>query len=147
MPGAFITFGADVAVVTSRSPDGTAFSFIPVPILPDPTEIPPTPKLRVGTLDSVEAAYIPGVPLTLPTVDSVLIPLLDTVPGHDAPATAPVIATPAIGGNSAFFDTGGTVLALFPWDQLAADATLPDQPRPKTFRGSTKSRRCPSCAR
>jgi Bacterial pre-peptidase C-terminal domain len=107
MPGAFVSFGADVVVVTSRAPDGTSFSFVPQPIFPDPTEIPPTPKFRVGTIDSVEAAYIPGVPLTLPTQDSVLIPLLDTVPGHNAPGTAPVIATPAVGGTSAFFDTGG----------------------------------------
>jgi catechol 2,3-dioxygenase-like lactoylglutathione lyase family enzyme len=44
----------------------------------------------------------------------------------------------------AFFDTGGTVLALFPWDQLAADATLPDQPRPTSFRGSTLAWNCSS---
>jgi len=37
----------------------------------------------------------------------VLVPLLDTVPGHNAPGTAPVIATPALGQTSAFFDTGG----------------------------------------
>ncbi|HZN98726.1 MAG TPA: hypothetical protein VFB61_13415 [Gemmatimonadales bacterium] len=107
MPGAFITFGADVGVVTSRAPDGTSFSFVPQPLFPDPTEIPPTPKFRTATIDSVEAAYIPGVPLTLPTVDSVLIPLLDTVPGHDALGSAPVIPTPVQGGASAFFDTGG----------------------------------------
>jgi uncharacterized protein len=40
----------------------------------------------------------------------------------------------ATGEAVAFFDTGGTVIALFPWDQLAGDVTLPDQPRPKTFR-------------
>ncbi len=107
MPGAFISFGADVGVVTSRSPDGTAFSFVPQPLFPDPTEIPPTPKFRTATIDSVEAAYIPGVPLTLPTTDSVLIPLLDTVPGHNSTSTAPVIPTPVQGGASAFFDTGG----------------------------------------
>ena len=50
----------------------------------------------------------------------------------------------ATGEAVAFFDTGGTVLALFPWDQLAADATLPDQPRPKTFRGSTLAWNCSS---
>jgi catechol 2,3-dioxygenase-like lactoylglutathione lyase family enzyme len=44
----------------------------------------------------------------------------------------------------AFFDTGGTVLALFPWDKLAADAKLPDQPRPKAFRGSTLAWNCSS---
>ena len=50
----------------------------------------------------------------------------------------------ATGEAVAFFDTGGTMLALFPWDQLAADVTLPDQPRPKTFRGSTLAWNCSS---
>ena len=50
----------------------------------------------------------------------------------------------ATGEEVAFFETGGTVLALFPWDQLAADATLPDQPRPKSFRGSTLAWNCSS---
>ncbi len=44
----------------------------------------------------------------------------------------------------AFFDTGGPVLGLFPWDQLAADARLPDQPRPTTFRGMTLAWNCAS---
>jgi predicted lactoylglutathione lyase len=44
----------------------------------------------------------------------------------------------------AFFDTGGPVLGLFPWDQLAADAKLPDQPRPTTFRGVTLAWNCSS---
>ena len=50
----------------------------------------------------------------------------------------------AAGEAVAFFDTGGTMLALFPWDQLAADVTLPDQTRPKTFRGSTLAWNCSS---
>jgi catechol 2,3-dioxygenase-like lactoylglutathione lyase family enzyme len=50
----------------------------------------------------------------------------------------------ATGEAVAFFDTGGTVIGLFPWDQLAADATLPDQPRPQTFRGSTLAWNCSS---
>src|SRR5258705_11385420 len=50
----------------------------------------------------------------------------------------------ATGEAVAFFDTGGTVIGLFPWDQLARDATLPDQPRPKTFRGSTLAWNCGS---
>lgn len=44
----------------------------------------------------------------------------------------------------AFFDTGGPVIALFPWDQLAQDATLPDHPRPNTFRGVTLAWNCAS---
>ena len=50
----------------------------------------------------------------------------------------------ATGEAVAFFDTGGTVIALFPWDQLARDATLPDQPRPQTFRGTTLAWNCSS---
>ena len=41
----------------------------------------------------------------------------------------------ATGEEVAFFATGGTVLGLFPWHLLAADAALPDQPRPAAFRG------------
>ena len=36
----------------------------------------------------------------------------------------------------------GPVLALFPWDQLAVDAKLPDHPRPSTFRGMTLAWNC-----
>jgi catechol 2,3-dioxygenase-like lactoylglutathione lyase family enzyme len=48
----------------------------------------------------------------------------------------------ATGEAVAFFDTGGPVLGLFPWDQLAADATLPDTPRPSSFRGITLAWNC-----
>jgi catechol 2,3-dioxygenase-like lactoylglutathione lyase family enzyme len=44
----------------------------------------------------------------------------------------------------AFFDTGGTVIALFPWDELARDTTLPEQPRPVHFRGVTLAWNCRS---
>jgi len=50
----------------------------------------------------------------------------------------------ATGEDVAFFDTGGTVIGLFPWDQLAADVTLPDQPRPTAFRGVTLAWNCAS---
>ena len=50
----------------------------------------------------------------------------------------------ATGETVAFFDTGGIVLGLFPWDQLAQDATLPDHQRPKTFRGTTLAWNCRS---
>ena len=50
----------------------------------------------------------------------------------------------ATGEVVAFFDTGGIVLGLFPWDQLAQDAALPDHPRPKTFRGTTLAWNCRS---
>jgi predicted lactoylglutathione lyase len=50
----------------------------------------------------------------------------------------------ATGEAVAFFDTGGPVLGLFPWDQLAADAKLPDQPRPASVRGMTLAWNCAS---
>ena len=50
----------------------------------------------------------------------------------------------ATGEAVAFFDTGGTVLGLFPWDQLAHDATLPEGPRPQAFRGATLAWNCRS---
>jgi len=50
----------------------------------------------------------------------------------------------ATGEEVAFFETGASVVALYPWDKLAADATLPDQPRPTTFRGVTLAWNCAS---
>ncbi len=50
----------------------------------------------------------------------------------------------ATGEAVAFFDTGGPVLALYPWDQLAADAALPDRPRQSSFRGMTLAWNCRS---
>jgi predicted lactoylglutathione lyase len=52
----------------------------------------------------------------------------------------------ATGEAVAFFETGATVIGLFPWDQLAQDVTLPDSPRPKTFRGVTLAWNCASRA-
>jgi catechol 2,3-dioxygenase-like lactoylglutathione lyase family enzyme len=50
----------------------------------------------------------------------------------------------ATGEAVAFFDTGGTALGLFPWDQLAHDATLAENPRPQAFRGTTLAWNCRS---
>jgi len=48
----------------------------------------------------------------------------------------------ATGEAVAFFETGGTAIGLFPWDQLAQDVTLPENPRPQTFRGTTLAWNC-----
>lgn len=50
----------------------------------------------------------------------------------------------ATGDNIAFFDTGGTVIALFPRTELARDATLPEHQRPTAFRGFTLAWNCRS---
>src|SRR5712692_1049870 len=53
----------------------------------------------------------------------------------------------ATGEAVAFFETGGTAIGLFPWDQLAQDVTLPENPRPENsrpqaFRGTTLAWNC-----
>ena len=48
----------------------------------------------------------------------------------------------ATGDEVAFFDAGGAVLALYPWNLLAEDAAIADQPRADTFRGTTLARNC-----
>src|SRR3981081_1014725 len=50
----------------------------------------------------------------------------------------------ATGEAVAFFDTGGPALGLFPWEQLAQDATLAENPRPPAFRGTTLAWNCRS---
>jgi catechol 2,3-dioxygenase-like lactoylglutathione lyase family enzyme len=48
----------------------------------------------------------------------------------------------ATGEIVAFFDTGGSVLGLFPWGELAKDVTLQENPRPMAFRGTTLAWNC-----
>ena len=50
----------------------------------------------------------------------------------------------ATGEAVAFFDTGGTVIALFPRAELATDSTLPEEKRPAAFRGFTLAWNCSS---
>jgi hypothetical protein len=50
----------------------------------------------------------------------------------------------ATGEAVAFFETGGTAIGLFPWDQLAQDVTLAEHPRPQAFRGMTLAWNCNS---
>lgn len=50
----------------------------------------------------------------------------------------------ATGDEVAFFDTGGTVLALYTWGKLARDAGIPHEPRPAAFRGVTLAWNCRS---
>ena len=50
----------------------------------------------------------------------------------------------ATGETVAFFETGGTAIGLFPWNQLAQDVTLPERPRPQAFRGMTLAWNCRS---
>ena len=44
---------------------------------------------------------------------------------------------PETGDEIAFFDAGGLLLAVWDWSKLAADAVVPMEPTPQTFRGAT----------
>ena len=57
------------------------------------------------TVDSVQADFIPGVPLSIPTEATVTV---DATPiaGTGSTATAPALPVPAIGGTTGFFDAG-----------------------------------------
>jgi uncharacterized protein len=48
----------------------------------------------------------------------------------------------ATGEAVAFFDTGATVIGLFPREELARDTTLPEQPGLAAFRGITLAWNC-----
>jgi predicted lactoylglutathione lyase len=48
----------------------------------------------------------------------------------------------ATGDEVVFFDAGGVVLALWDWEKLANDSTLPAEPRPQAFRGVTLAWNC-----
>ncbi|NPU09811.1 VOC family protein [Bradyrhizobium sp. 83012] len=50
----------------------------------------------------------------------------------------------ATGEAVAFFETGATVLALYPWHTLAQEAGVPEEPRPRAFRGVTLAWNCRS---
>lgn len=50
----------------------------------------------------------------------------------------------ATGEDVAFYEAGGSVVALWSWDSLADDAGLAVGPRPKTFRGATLAWNCNS---
>ena len=48
------------------------------------------------------------------------------------------------GDRVAFFDAGGVVLSLYPWNELAGDAAIAVNPRPVAFRGSALAWNCAS---
>jgi len=48
----------------------------------------------------------------------------------------------ATGDEIGFFDAGGVVFAVWDWKKLADDAAEADEPRPRTFRGTTLAWNC-----
>ncbi len=50
------------------------------------------------------------------------------------------------GDEVAFFETGATALALYPWGKTAMEAGMPEEPRPAAFRGCTLAWNCGSAS-
>ncbi|HET6578216.1 MAG TPA: hypothetical protein VFG66_07835 [Gemmatimonadales bacterium] len=96
------TFGADAAIesdlgpgiVQSVSEDGTSITAI----------IPPGSTGSV-TLSGVSADFLPGLPLTLPSID-VVSASPTGLPGTDAVTTAPELPVPALGETVSLLDAG-----------------------------------------
>src|SRR5207244_2977870 len=69
------------------------------------TILPPPGATTVGTVTGVTVSYLPQLSLT----DTTNVPLtigasVPPQPGTDSPATAPLVALPASGGLTAFYD-------------------------------------------
>jgi len=95
-------FGADATVASNLGPgfvesvaaDGSSLTAL----------IPPGSTGAV-TLGGVTADFLPGIPLTVPSIDPVAASATG-LPGTDDPATAPTIPTPAAGQTVTLFDVG-----------------------------------------
>jgi len=96
-PGTTVTFDAGAAIVLGISDDGKTITIFP----------PPGATSR-GTITGLALPYLPQAPVSDST--DVALAISATVPaqpGTDDPATAPVIAIPASGGTTAFYDGSG----------------------------------------
>jgi hypothetical protein len=87
-----ITVGADVGVTTAVAPDSSSVTVV----------LPPGTTGTI-TVDSVQADFLPGVNLALPTTETVTVGATPLA-GTDDPSTAPAIPLPAAGGLTATFD-------------------------------------------
>jgi hypothetical protein len=80
-PDVAVLFGADSAVINSVAPDGSSLAFQVLPGTTGP-----------ATVAGVNVSFIPGAPLTLPTVDAITASSTITpLAGTDAPGTAPAL--------------------------------------------------------
>ncbi|HEX6616453.1 MAG TPA: hypothetical protein VF046_09125 [Gemmatimonadales bacterium] len=95
-------FGADAGVesnlgpglVESVAPDGSSIVAV----------IPPGSTGAV-TLSGITADFLPGIPLSVPSIDVVAASAVG-FPGTDAPTTAPALPVPAAGETVTLFDVG-----------------------------------------
>lgn len=93
-PAAVVTVGANAAIVVARAADGSTLGFVPIP-----------GSLGVPQIDGVVPTASPANILTMPAEATVAVSAtVPTLPGSDAPGTAPSLTTPALGEASVLFD-------------------------------------------
>jgi hypothetical protein len=93
-PDVTVTVGANGAIVVARAGDGSTVGFVPIP-----------GSAGVPQIDGVVPTAAPSNILTMLAEATVTVPEeIPTLPGSDAPATAPSLTTPALGEASVLFD-------------------------------------------
>jgi hypothetical protein len=95
-----VVIGADTGAVVAHAADGTSVTFVPRPGLDT------IAARNRATIIGASSALYPSVPLTLPTDDSITIAPIASLPGTDAPGTAPTFTAVPLGQALAIFDKG-----------------------------------------
>jgi hypothetical protein len=91
-PATVVTVGANAAIVVANN--GTSVGFVPIP-----------GSAGIPQIDGVVPTAAPSNILTMPAEATVTVPAdIPTLPGTDAPATAPSLTAPALGEASVLFD-------------------------------------------
>jgi len=89
-----VTVGANAAIIVARAPDGSSVGFVPIP-----------GSAGIPQIDGVVPTAAPSNILTMPAEATVTVPAeIPTLPGSDAPGTAPSLTTPALNEASVLFD-------------------------------------------
>jgi hypothetical protein len=89
-----VTVGPSAAIIVARAADGSSVGFVPLP-----------GSVGIPQIDGVVPAATPLNILTMPADATVSVPsVVPTLAGSDAPGTAPVLNTPALGASTVQFD-------------------------------------------
>ncbi len=92
LPTATVSFGGTAAIITSRAPDSSAISFVPIA----------GSTSGAATVNGVVLSFLTGVPLNIPTQSAITI----AASGATTLAGAPTITIPATGVTATYYDGG-----------------------------------------
>jgi hypothetical protein len=97
-----VVVGADTGVVVAHAADGSSVSFVARPVLDT------VPSTNTVTIIGASSGLYPSVPLTLPSLDSMTVAPVVSIPGTAAPGSAPTLTAPTLASASvvATFDKG-----------------------------------------